>query len=57
MEPQIPGGIIVWSLLVGGKQAGKVYKGQREVLSKASMRKKNREMGMIQLGLTKEVWS
>ena len=57
MEPQIPGGITVWSLLVGGEQAGRVYKGQREVLSKASTRKKSKEMGMIQLGFTKEVWS
>ena len=42
---QIPGGIIVWFLLVGGKQVGKVCKGQRKIPKASKRKKKNKEMG------------
>ena len=53
---QIPGGIIVWSWLVGGKQVGNVCKGQRKMISKGLNEEEEQRDGMIQLSFSR-VWS
>jgi len=54
---QIPGGIIVWSWLVGSKQVGNVWKGQRRMISKGLNEEEEEQRdGMIQLSFSR-VWS